>query len=304
MNGSKTHLWALFASVALAGCGGASEPDTLTAEGSPPAPVPAPAPAPVLKVPLHATPPPAPTPIIKVPTHTPAPAPVIKVTSAPPPPPSAPATAPSPVPTAPVTTSNLRVTRTAHTPPPAPTVTPPVAPAEPAAAPKPGGLGVSRKAHEPVAPKVETAPPPPSAEVVPEEDSFAARRAKRLAEAQTKQAATHQEWGKTLRVIRWAAVVLVIFIGISGWYSFIGSAPSTYYYLPMREGSYGMTAKLFSPDELVVADGKSISLHDLKAGQARWTTATKSEKDGDNEDRWSFGSNAAHLQSFGHDQPV
>ncbi|MCD6049430.1 MAG: hypothetical protein K0Q55_833 [Verrucomicrobia bacterium] len=240
-----------------------------------------------------------PVPSIKVPVFTPPPSPSPAL---PPPPPvtaPAPALAPAPVAEAPALSSKLRVTRTAHTPPAAPAapaIATPAEPTKPVAAPKPGGLGVSRKASEPVAPPAAATPPPPSAEGVPEDDSFAARRAKRLAEAQGKQVATHQEWGKTLRVIRVASVLLIIFIGVAGWYSFIGSAPATYYYLPSSEGSYGTVAKLFSPDELVVANGKGISLHDLKSGQPRWTTTTKSEGGGEDDDnRYRYGSDATYL---------
>ncbi len=139
---------------------------------------------------------------------------------------------------------------------------------------------MSRKVHEPAKPEPEApASAPGVAEVLPEEDSFEARRAKRLAETHNKMAASHQEWGKTLLVIKIAAVFLVAFIGAYGWYAFIGSAPKTYFSLDLGESSYGAVAQLFSPDELVVADGKSVVLHDLKAGQARWTLSTKDAGD-------------------------
>jgi len=175
-----------------------------------------------------------------------------------------------------------------------------VAAAPPTAAPstesKAGGLSVSRKVHEPAeaAPEAATAASAPSpVEALPEEDSFEARRAKRLAETHGKMAASHHEWGKSLLVIKIAAVVLVAFIGVYSWYAFIGSAPKTYYSMDLGKGSYGAIAKLFSPDELVVADGKSLVLQDLKTGQTRWTLSTK---DSDSEGgRSGYYSSRSHL---------
>jgi hypothetical protein len=236
----------------------------------------------------------APAPVsVPIIRSAPAPAPVT-APAPPPPPPSIPA-APG---------SGLKVSR-AHAvsaPSPAPSQPAAAAPAAaPVSVPKASGLSVNRRAHEPAAETAAPAVPPPStvkAEEKPADDeSFEARRARRLAEAHGKQAATHQEWGKTVKVIRIAAVVLVLFAGFWGWYSFVGSAPSLYYEVSSREGSSGMTARLFSPDELVISDGKSVSLHDLKTGQKRWTFESKKGGDGDdeNEDRWSYGSGASHL---------
>lgn len=118
-------------------------------------------------------------------------------------------------------------------------------------------------------------------EVLPEDDSFEARRAKRLAASHSKMAAGHHEWKKFLTVIKLAVVVLIIFIGVSSWYSFVGSVPKPYYGVDLGQNSYGAVAKMLNPDELVVADGQSVVLHDLKSGQVRWKLETKESGDSD-----------------------
>ncbi|HEY1173882.1 MAG TPA: hypothetical protein VGH19_21130 [Verrucomicrobiae bacterium] len=228
----------------------------------------------------------APPPSIKLSVSTHAPA-------APPPPSSS---APAPTPEAPVKSSGLKVSKSAHTPPPPPSASLVTSQSAAPSAPTTAGLSVTRKASEPAKPEAGPTPISPAkpGDTPAEEDSFEARRAKRLAEAHGKQAASHAEWGKTLKVIRIAAVLLIAFAGFWGWYSFVGSAPALYYEVPSRAGSYGMAARLFSPEELVVADGKSVAMHDLKTGQIRWTLDAKKET-GEDEDRWGFGGSSSYL---------
>lgn len=185
--------------------------------------------------------------------------------------------------------------------------TPPPAPAQPApaAAPTPAvGLRLRSHAAAPAAaPAAASSPPAPSAggglklhtrhaEPAPatespapaaseEEVSAEARRARAREEARRKQEEQNVMWAKVAMVGRLIGLFLVLLLGGYFWYYFSGSKPKEYYTVRLPGESHGARAQLLGPDELIVADGKSVALHDLKNQKAVWSVNTGSGEPSD-----------------------
>ena len=81
--------------------------------------------------------------------------------------------------------------------------------------------------------------------------------------------------GRYWRKVRWlaaAAVVMVLaLLGAYSWYYFVGSRPRVLYTMRFPSSERGNFAKLMSPDQVLLRQGKQLSRYDLRADKTIWS---------------------------------